>query len=75
MKLFIALQLFACLGVFATGTNNCCSSLQKKYPEKVILPSHAEYATAMNGFWSGQERDVQPGCVLRPKVADELTAV
>lgn len=45
-------------------------------PDKVILPSQPEYAAVKASYFSLQEREISPACVVTPKTtADVATAV
>ena len=53
-----------------------CSHLQKQpsLAERVFTSSDEPYRESIQSYWSAQEADVHPSCVVQPRSASELSA-
>ncbi|KAH6630037.1 hypothetical protein B0J18DRAFT_443023 [Chaetomium sp. MPI-SDFR-AT-0129] len=56
----------------ATGAETCCAQLQHTLSTKIILPDQSAYNTTENSYWSLQEANLQPGCILRPSSPQDV---
>ncbi|KAK4143577.1 FAD-binding domain-containing protein [Dichotomopilus funicola] len=56
----------------ATGANICCAQLQDALDTKITLPGQSTYNTTENSYWSLQEANLQPGCILRPSSPQDV---
>ena len=51
-----------------------CDALASALPESVITPQNeSAFKQSMNSYWAQQEREVVPGCVVRPRDTQELS--
>ncbi|MCJ1285530.1 hypothetical protein MMC26_004870 [Xylographa opegraphella] len=55
---------------------SCCSRLSTVLGDKVSFPNEAAYNVSLASYWSQQEQEVAPNCVVRPKsTGDVSTAI
>ncbi|KAF9876841.1 hypothetical protein CkaCkLH20_05687 [Colletotrichum karsti] len=50
-----------------------CNLLSTDLPDRVSFPESVTYDESISSYYSGQERDIQPGCIFRPKSAEEVS--
>ena len=55
---------------------SCVSNLSQLLPGKVFLPERREYEESLNTYFSAQESQVKPACIVSPRnTADVVTVV
>ncbi|PKK54388.1 hypothetical protein CI102_670 [Trichoderma harzianum] len=55
--------------------SSCCNELHKELPCLVHYPSSSEYESRNAGYYSKQQQELHPECVLRPKVTDDVSRI
>ena len=53
--------------------HSCCNVLSRFLPGKVSTPSGAPYNLSIASYWSAQEQEVTPACVIIPKSANDVS--
>ncbi|TGO13537.1 hypothetical protein BTUL_0068g00460 [Botrytis tulipae] len=56
-----------------TNVNICCKALQLALGLKVSYPSSSEYNTFLNNFYSQQESQLSPGCIVSPTSTTDVS--
>ncbi|KAE9382165.1 FAD-binding domain-containing protein [Stipitochalara longipes BDJ] len=58
----------------STEPSKLTKTLASALPESVIFQQNStEFKRSMNSYWAQQECEIVPGCVVRPRNADELS--
>ena len=55
--------------------NQHVSSLLRILPEKVYLPKDQEFTVSLRSYFSAQESDVRPACIVCPQTSTEVALV
>lgn len=50
-----------------------CQLLQSEIPNRVAYPETPTYNESISSYYSGQERDIRPGCIFQPETAHEVS--
>ncbi|KAI9750569.1 MAG: methionyl-tRNA synthetase [Chaenotheca gracillima] len=50
-----------------------CRALQIVLPKKVSFPSNVAYQTSLGSYWSAQEQDLSPSCIVAPKSSKDVS--
>ena len=58
--------------VTIAGMEQHVSGLLEALPRKVFLPERPEYAESLNTYFSAQESQVKPACVVRPQTTTDV---
>ncbi|KAF2760217.1 FAD-binding domain-containing protein [Pseudovirgaria hyperparasitica] len=53
-------------------SKSCCNVMDQFLPGKVLFPDNALYATSQQSFWSMQEVDLTPTCIVSPSSANDV---
>ncbi|TGO44138.1 hypothetical protein BCON_0593g00010 [Botryotinia convoluta] len=56
-----------------TNVNICCKALQLALGSKVSYPSSSAYSTFLNNFYSQQESQLSPGCIVSPTSTTDVS--
>lgn len=43
-----------------------CAALKLALPKKVLYPDSSVFTDSLSSYWSAQEGDIQPTCVVKP---------
>ncbi|KAF3066808.1 putative FAD-linked oxidoreductase, partial [Trichoderma lentiforme] len=52
-----------------------CSELHKELPSLVHYPSSSEYESRNAEYYSKQQQELHPACIIRPKVANDVSHI
>lgn len=55
-------------------TTSCCNSLQSVLGSKVSYPGNNAYNASLISYWSQQEEQVEPGCIVSPQNSQDVAA-
>lgn len=73
LRLSLILEAFLALETtFATPLDSAhsvgiyCELLDSELPNRISYPSSPAYNESVSSYYSGQERDIRPGCIFRP---------
>ncbi|KAH6850832.1 hypothetical protein B0I37DRAFT_390734 [Chaetomium sp. MPI-CAGE-AT-0009] len=58
--------------VHALGVGTCCAQLYRELGIKVSFPGQPIYNATRDSYWSLQESGLNPGCVVRPSVPQDV---
>ncbi|KAK2731858.1 FAD binding domain-containing protein [Colletotrichum kahawae] len=50
-----------------------CQLIESEMPNRVAYPETPTYNESISSYYSGQERDIRPGCIFQPENADEVS--
>ncbi|KAH9892197.1 hypothetical protein F4778DRAFT_751205 [Xylariomycetidae sp. FL2044] len=50
-----------------------CAAVQAEMPDRVSIPGTTEYNLSISSYYSGQEKDLEPGCIFTPSGATEVS--
>ncbi|KAF7895787.1 uncharacterized protein EAF01_009749 [Botrytis porri] len=56
-----------------TNANICCKALQLALGSKVSYPNTSAYSTFLNNFYSQQESQLSPGCIVSPTSTTDVS--
>lgn len=51
-----------------------CELIDRQIPDRISYPKSPVYNESISSYYSGQGRDIQPGCIFRPKDETEVSA-
>jgi FAD/FMN-containing dehydrogenase len=68
-----ALCLLAAVSSVSASTAQTCKTLDAKIPGRVSYPDSTAYNASISSYYSGQERDLNPGCIFRPTSTSEVS--
>ncbi|PHH67470.1 hypothetical protein CDD82_1465 [Ophiocordyceps australis] len=68
---FTLVALAAALPALGSPTSRC-KALDAQMPGRVSFPSSSTYKSSLSSYYSGQERELNPGCIFRPTSTDEV---
>ncbi|KAF4237421.1 hypothetical protein CNMCM8980_005501 [Aspergillus fumigatiaffinis] len=71
LTLSLATLVAAKWNISVTGTSCACAQLESCYPEKLVLPSSANYTIEATSYWDVRS-DLHPSCIFLPTTADEV---
>ncbi|KAH8891930.1 oxidoreductase FAD-binding protein [Thozetella sp. PMI_491] len=57
----------------ATTCSSLCKALESQLPGQVSYPESTSYNESISSYYSGQEKDLEPGCIFAPKDASEVS--
>ncbi|KAJ6446253.1 FAD-binding protein [Purpureocillium lavendulum] len=63
----------ATLAVHATATTDCCGRLSRSLGDAVNFPGSGPYNATEASYWSLQESDLKPACIVRPTRAQDVS--
>lgn len=66
------LSLLAAVATASTSALQTCKTLDAKIPGRVSYPDSTTYNASISSYYSGQERDLNPGCIFRPTSTSEV---
>ncbi|CAG7947196.1 unnamed protein product [Penicillium nalgiovense] len=68
------LYLLAVTGLAAASAiHDPCKVLESKIPGRVSYPGTTTYNASLSSYYSGQERDLSPGCIFRPTNTSQVS--
>jgi hypothetical protein len=71
LTLSLATLVAAKWNISVTGTSCACAQLESCYPDKLVLPSSANYTVEATSYWDIRS-DLHPSCIFLPTTADEV---
>ncbi|MCJ1250543.1 hypothetical protein MMC30_007771 [Trapelia coarctata] len=54
--------------------NNCCASLSQDLGRKVAYPSRPLYNDSLSSYWSKQEQELMPSCIVTPESEEDVSS-
>ena len=74
MSRFLRCALVAALPAVVATDLTTCEVLNAQFPGRVIsLNDATSYASAQSSYYSGQERNIKPNCILMPTTTAEVS--
>ncbi|PTB64859.1 FAD-binding domain-containing protein [Trichoderma citrinoviride] len=67
------LCLLAAVQAASASATQTCKTLDAKLPGRVSYPDSTAYNASISSYYSGQERDLNPGCIFRPTSTAEVS--
>ena len=67
------LCLLAAVQAASASATQTCKTLDAKIPGRVSYPDSTAYNASISSYYSGQERDLNPGCIFRPTSTAEVS--
>ncbi|KAK2591832.1 hypothetical protein QQS21_010471 [Conoideocrella luteorostrata] len=64
----------ALAGTASTSTS-CCNQIRHHLPSLTSFPGSAHYNTTESSYWSLQESDLQPACIIHPTSSQHVSQV
>ncbi|KAL6856710.1 hypothetical protein J3F83DRAFT_375249 [Trichoderma novae-zelandiae] len=65
--------LLAAVSTASASAVQTCKTLDAKIPGRVSYPDSTAYNASISSYYSGQERDLNPGCIFRPTSTSEVS--
>lgn len=50
-----------------------CELIKSKIPDRISYPQSSAYDESISSYYSGQEKDIQPGCIFSPRDTSEVS--
>ncbi|UNI14534.1 hypothetical protein JDV02_001152 [Purpureocillium takamizusanense] len=64
---------FVALSIQAARATDCCRELGQFIPHAVNFPASSQYNATGASYWSLQESDLKPACIVRPATAQDVS--
>lgn len=54
-------------------TTDICKLIESRLPGRIVYPDTSVYRQSLSSYYTGQERDLEPGCIFRPTKTAEVS--
>ncbi len=58
--------------VAASQSTTLCETADSQIPDRISYPDSAAYDASLSSYYSGQEKDLKPGCIFTPESTSEV---
>ncbi|KAK8122598.1 hypothetical protein PG984_011268 [Apiospora sp. TS-2023a] len=62
------------LDVAVANSGSCCAAIQSFLGNQVSFPGSSDYNNSLDEFWSSQEAELQPSCIVTPSDRDGVAS-
>lgn len=69
---FTICAIAAALPSAVSATQDVCQLISSQIPGAISYPNSTIYESSVNSYYSGQERELSPGCIFRPTRTSEV---